>query len=66
MSVRIDENGVKTEKLWLKHDSRGLFVEDLKLEGMGDGRFYFRKGQGTKQKEKDLFMNTFKLMWTAG
>jgi hypothetical protein len=34
VSARIDENGVKTEKLWLKHDSRGLFVEDLKLEGL--------------------------------
>jgi hypothetical protein len=32
VSARIDENGVKTEKLWLKHDSRGLFVKDLKLE----------------------------------
>jgi hypothetical protein len=30
--VRIDENGVKTEKLWLKYDSRGLFVKDLNLE----------------------------------
>jgi hypothetical protein len=34
VSVRIDENGVKTEKLGLKHDSRGLFVKDLKLEGL--------------------------------
>jgi hypothetical protein len=33
VSARIDENGVKTEKLWLKHDSRGIFVENLKLEG---------------------------------
>jgi hypothetical protein len=24
VSVRIDENRVKTEKSWLKHDSRGL------------------------------------------
>jgi hypothetical protein len=24
MGARIDENGVKTEKLWLKHGSRGL------------------------------------------
>jgi hypothetical protein len=32
--VIIDENGVKMEKLWLKYDSRGLFVEDLKLEGL--------------------------------
>jgi hypothetical protein len=34
MSVRIDENGVKKKKLWLKHDSRVLFVGDLKLEGL--------------------------------
>jgi hypothetical protein len=34
VSVRIVENGVKTEKLWLKHDSRDLFVEDLKLGGL--------------------------------
>jgi hypothetical protein len=34
VSTRINENGVKTEKLWLKHDSGGLFVEDLKLEGL--------------------------------
>jgi hypothetical protein len=34
MSARIDENGIKTEKLRLKHDSRGLLVEDLKLEGI--------------------------------
>jgi hypothetical protein len=33
-SVRIVENGVKTEKLLLKHDSRSLFVENLKLEGL--------------------------------
>jgi hypothetical protein len=32
--VRIIENRVKTEKLWLKHDSRGLFVEDFKLKGL--------------------------------
>jgi hypothetical protein len=34
VSARIDENRVKTEKLWLKHDSRGLFVKDLNLEGL--------------------------------
>jgi hypothetical protein len=34
VSARIDENGVNTEKSWLKHDFRGLFVEDLKLEGL--------------------------------
>jgi hypothetical protein len=32
--MRIDENRVKTDKLWLKHDSRGLFVKYLKLEGL--------------------------------
>jgi hypothetical protein len=35
VSARIVENGVKTGKLWLKHDSRGLFVEDLKLKELG-------------------------------
>jgi hypothetical protein len=34
VSARIDENGVKMEKLWLKHDSRGLIVKDLNLEGL--------------------------------
>jgi hypothetical protein len=34
VSARINENEVKTEKLWQKHDSRGLLVEDLKLEGL--------------------------------
>jgi hypothetical protein len=33
VSAIIDENGVKTEKLGLQHDPRGLFVEDLKLKG---------------------------------
>jgi hypothetical protein len=32
VSARIDENRVKTEKLGLKHDSKGLFVGDLKLK----------------------------------
>jgi hypothetical protein len=34
VSARIDENGVKTEKLWLNYDSRGLLVKDLNLEGL--------------------------------
>ena len=34
MSARIDENGVKMKKLWLKQDSRGLFVRDLKEQGL--------------------------------
>jgi hypothetical protein len=33
VSARIDENSIKIEKLWLKHDSRGLFVKDLKIKG---------------------------------
>ena len=33
MSVRIAENGAKTKKLWLKQDSRGLFVKVLKEQG---------------------------------
>ena len=33
MSVRIDENGAKTEKLWLKQGSRGLFVRVLERTG---------------------------------
>jgi hypothetical protein len=32
--MRIDKNGVKTEKLWLKHGSRSLFIKDLKLKGL--------------------------------
>jgi hypothetical protein len=34
MSARIIENGVKMEKLWLKHGSKGLIVKDLKLKGL--------------------------------
>jgi hypothetical protein len=34
VSARIVEKEVKMEKLWLKYDSRGLFVEDLKLQGL--------------------------------
>ena len=34
MSTRIDENRAKTEKLWLKHGSRGLFVKVLKEQGL--------------------------------
>ena len=30
VSARIDENGAKTKKLWLKHGSRDLSVIDLK------------------------------------
>jgi hypothetical protein len=34
VSARIDENGVKTKKLWLKQGSRGLFVKVLKEKGL--------------------------------
>ena len=34
MSVRIDENGVKMKKLWLKQGFRGLFVRVLKEQGL--------------------------------
>ena len=34
MSARIDENGVKTKKLWLKQGSKDLFVIDLNLQGL--------------------------------
>ena len=34
MSARIDENGAKTEKLWLKQGFRGLFVKKQSLKGL--------------------------------
>jgi hypothetical protein len=34
VSIRIDVNVVNTGKLWLKHDSRDLSAEVLKLEGL--------------------------------
>ena len=34
MSARIDENGVKTKKLWLKRGSRGLFVKKQSFQGL--------------------------------
>ena len=34
MSARIDENGAKTKKLWLKHGSRDLFAIDLNFQGL--------------------------------
>ena len=34
MSARIDENGVKTKKLWLKQGSRGLFVKKQGFQGL--------------------------------
>ena len=34
MSARIDENGVKTKKLWLKQGSNNLFAIDLYFQGL--------------------------------
>ena len=34
MSARIDENRVKTKKLWLKQGSRGLFVKKQSFQGL--------------------------------
>ena len=34
MSARIDKNGAKKKKLWLKQDFRGLFVKVLKEQGL--------------------------------
>ena len=33
MSARIDENGIKTKKLWLKQGSRGLFFKSFERTG---------------------------------
>ena len=44
MSTRIDENGVKTKKLWLKHGSSDLFAIDLNFQGLA------LKKPGTKMK----------------
>jgi len=53
VSARIDENGAKTEKLWLKHGSRDLTAKNL-------------KDQGLKHKRKGIFVNSFELRRTAG
>ena len=34
MSARIDENGVKTWKIWLKQGIRDLFVRVLNFQGL--------------------------------
>ena len=34
MSARIDENGVKTWKIWLKQCTRDLFEIDLNFQGL--------------------------------
>ena len=44
MSVRIDENGVKTKKLWLKQGSKNLFAINLNFQGLA------LKKPGTKTK----------------
>ena len=44
MSARIDENGVKTWKIWLKRGSRGLFAKKQSFQGLD------LKKPGTKTK----------------
>ena len=34
VSARIDENGVKTKKLWLKQGSKDFFAIDLNFQGL--------------------------------
>jgi hypothetical protein len=34
VSARIDENGAKTKKLWLKQGFRGLFVKKQSFQGL--------------------------------
>ena len=34
MSARIDENGVKMKKLWLKQSSKDLLAIDLNFQGL--------------------------------
>ena len=34
MSARIDENGARTKKLWLKQSSRGPFVKKQSFQGL--------------------------------
>ena len=34
MSTRIDENGVKKKKLWLKQGSKDLLAIDLNFQGL--------------------------------
>ena len=34
VSARIDENGVKTWKIWLKQGSRGLFAKKQNFQGL--------------------------------
>ena len=49
MSARIDENGVKTKKLWLEQGTRDLFVRVLNFQGLD------LKKTGTKMKLNLIF-----------
>ena len=40
----MDENGAKTEKLWLKQGSKDLFAKDLNFQGLA------LKKSGTKTR----------------
>ena len=68
MGTRIEENGVKTEKLWLKQGSKDLFTIDLNFQGLAlkklgtktrlnlnyrDGGLDFRKDWGLFCKDLD-------------
>ena len=68
MSARIDENGVKMKKLWLKQGSKDLFAIDLNFQGLAlkklgtktrlnlnymDGGLNFRKDRGLFCKDLD-------------
>ena len=44
MNARIDENRVKTKKLWLNQGSKDLFAIDLNFQGLA------LKKTGTKMK----------------
>ena len=44
MSARIDENGAKTKKLWLKQGSKDLFAKKQNFQGLD------LKKTGTKMK----------------
>ena len=61
MSARIDENGAKTKKLWLKHCFRGLFMKKQSFQGLD------LKKIGTKMKLNLNFKGLQKKgSWTAG
>ena len=66
MSARIDENGVKTKKIWLKQGSRGLFVKKQSFQGLD------LKKPGAKTKLNLNFRGVARKkvgcgrLWTAG